>query len=227
MTTKTKEKPKATELEPRTAAEPKAAAPAPPAEPTTATKPAERPKPLMSSDRRLTFEEPTRMEMRRGPMTGSGMSDGSFVLAFATPEELAGLRKQVEERRAKPQTWIYQECDNPKCGLVLRVTAESADNGPCIKCNWQRRADGGHFRTMTDQKTNEYLYQQATKEKLAQERDLKAELYRVNASRGQKGLAPWTLEEFLKQREIERRVRTEQDRQLAEVGRLYRPGRKK
>ncbi len=153
------------------------------------------PAPIMSASLGIRHDEPRITPLNRGPQTGeAAMSDAAFVGQFAQPEELTRFRREIVERRAKDSTtWIWQRCDNPRCRLVMKDKPGTPDGQICPKCNPPRtgttRADLGHMREMDDDEVNDYLFEQAARDKAEEERLRRAAFYVRNADRGKAGLA--------------------------------------
>jgi len=189
----------------------------PPAEPAPPEK-----KPIMSADVKIQHDELRITPPRRGPQAGeAAMSDGAFIENFATAEELARWRSEIQARRAKDAgTWIWQKCD--RCGAVMKDRPGTEDGGPCPRCNLQRRAYLGHMRTMTAEETNTYLFELAKKERAATEQLRLRAFHAANAERGQKGLPPLSFEEFKAQAQREYQDMMRRHRELGKISRPFR-----
>lgn len=209
-------KPKPFELEPTR-----------PTTPAPTARPAEPRKPFMSSDIKIKGDGLPPVPPRRGPMTGEAqMSDSQFLAMFATAEELARWREELQARRAKdPTSWIFQRCDNPACGFVMRDRPGTPEGGRCPRCNMQGRADLGHFFTLSEQQANDYLFREAVKEKAQIATDRQRVYRAANAERAQKGLDPLTFEQYRKQAEAEYQQMVEQQRQLGTIAKQAREER--
>jgi hypothetical protein len=194
----------------------------PPTEPAPPAKPEQ--KPFMSSDVRIEHDDTKPTPPRRGPQVAEGsMGAADFIQAFATREELERWRREIEERRARDlTTWIWQKCDRPACGLVLKARPDEGDGQICPRCNLAKRCDLGHLHTMTEEATNAYLFEQAKKERAAVERDRQRAFHATNAERGTKGLAPLTLEEFRKRANAEYLEMRQRQRELGKIAAPYR-----
>lgn len=197
------------------------AAPKPAPEASYERTPGPRP-PVMSAHLGLKHDPPRISPPNRGPMTGeASMTDAQFVAAFSTPEELARLRREINERRAKDATtWAFFRCD--RCGLVMKDKPGSPDGDPCPKCNRMRRQDGGHLSKMTQAEADQHLFDEAVREKAALERDRRAQFNRTNTRRGEQGLPPLSYEEFTRLQKAEFEQLKQRGRDLGQVAAAYR-----
>ena len=197
--------------------------PGPP--PTEAAPPAKlEKKPIMSADLKVERDRMAPVPPRRGPQVADGsMGDAAFVAAYANAEELANLRRAINERRAKNlESWIFFKCDNPKCGLVMRDRPGTPPGGRCPKDNMAGLANLGHFRQMTEEETNAYLFEEAKRERAIVEQLRMKAFHAANAERATKGDRPLTFEEFNRQSQAEYEDMRKRQRELGQISGLYR-----
>lgn len=201
-------------IEPAAAAEKAAPKPAPekPYERTPGPRP-----PIMSANLGLKHDPPRVSPPNRGPQVAEGsMGDAAFVQAFATDEELARWRREIDERRARDAaTWAFFRCD--RCGLVMKDKPGSPDGDACPKCNRMRRQDGGHLFKMTQAQADQHLYNEAVRERAALEKARRAEFNRTNTRRGEQGLPPLSFQEFMRLQKAEFEQLKQRGRDLGQV----------
>lgn len=177
-----------------------------------------KPGPIMSADlkRDAAGPRPPR-DPKRGPQVATAsMGDSQFVAAHGTPEDFARWRQEIAERQARdPRSWRWEKCD--KCGLVMRARPTDAEDSPCIRCNWRGRADGGHFRTMTDAEVNSFLFEKAVRDREAEERAIRAGWAARNASRAKEGLEPVALEDYRREAAAEFQAKLKQAQELGQA----------
>jgi hypothetical protein len=125
---------------------------------------------------------------------GAKMTDGDFVRQFGTTDELAGLRRLIEERRQNRPAFTYWLC--PKCGWRAKLGPDSRQPLACLRCNLAQYKDSGWLRRMSASEAKAFEADVKASETKAIERLKRAHFHEVNENRRRAGLEPQTRAEF-------------------------------
>jgi len=122
------------------------------------------------------------------------LSDAAYVTRFATPDELATLRRLIEKRLAARPTQTYWRCKT--CGNTITGGPNVEEPVACLSCNKHAYKDGGWCRQLSAKEIEKYKADRVeTLSKVAAQRQAAA-FYRANERRQRDGLEPLTREQF-------------------------------
>lgn len=129
-----------------------------------------------------------------------GMSDAEYIGKYGTQEEIAGLRRLIEERRGRLPKWLYKKCTNCawKCKMPFGDLDIRKAEGPdyCPSCNVSHFVNGGQLKAMTQAEIKKYEQDENAAWGRTEERYLRNCLLTTNEQRAREGRLPLTFDEF-------------------------------